>query len=57
MAAFFGVGRFGATYILQLLVALVACALATASCTDPSYQVAAIKASESGDQKASETSR
>jgi hypothetical protein len=52
MAAFFGGRRCGRTNALQSIVALVACALVTASCTDPSYQVAAIKASDSGDQKA-----
>jgi hypothetical protein len=34
------------------LAGLVACALVTASCTSPSYQEAAMKASDEGDQKA-----
>jgi hypothetical protein len=54
MAASSGDRRCGRTYALEHVVAVAACAFVVASCTSPastSYQTAAMKASEGGDQK------
>ena len=51
MGALSGEHRCGRAYDLRHFVAVAACALALASCTSPSYQIAAMEASEIGDQK------
>src|SRR5688572_8159020 len=43
--------RRGSTCAFKHAVAVAACASAIASCTSPSYQTAAMQASEGGDQK------
>src|SRR4051812_50196585 len=52
MATLFADRRCGRTPALRQLAWLAACAVATASCTSASYQEAALKASDGGDQKA-----
>jgi len=52
MAALFGDRRCDRTHALRHLAGLVACALVTTSCTSVSYQEAAMKASDEGDQQA-----
>jgi len=51
MGALSAGGRCGRTHVLKHVVAVTAVALAMASCTDRSYQTAAMQASEGGDQK------
>ena len=51
MATIFGHRRRGSLYALKHLLALGTCALVAVACTSPSYQAAAIDASQSGDQK------
>jgi hypothetical protein len=53
MAAIVRDRRCGGTHAVGRLLGLAACALAVASCTSPSpsYQAAAIEASQAGDQK------
>jgi len=50
MAVFFG--TCGRTCALAPVLGLIACALMTASCTSPSYQLLAMEAADRGDQKA-----
>jgi hypothetical protein len=51
MSAFFGERRRGGAHALGHVAAVAACALALASCASTSYQVAAMQASDAGDQK------
>jgi hypothetical protein len=52
MATLFADRRCGRTYAVRRLAWLAACVLVTTSCTSASYQEAALKASDEGDQKA-----